>query len=294
MSQSRLVALRTKTRISSPRRLFVNLKKSSFVKNQEDVLLVKLASLSPLHVLTPISGFPASRLANCGLSGTSSLTNSCHSPILNLYSLNMTCVLLTIPSVRSPRTPRGLVSNSPQLQVRDLVYLVADKEVSGCDRYIVVSTEPPWCFVKKFSGSQLRASFYKVKLSECFPVPPSVVVSNHPGLPVYQYMDEEPLPLSPAAPAAPVQPPLSPPAPPELTTMPSDDEQSSSLASADTTLDVPFYIPSPVIIPEEPCTNVVATDQSSSSCPCSSPEPPCPRPQRQRRPPSYLNDYVRF
>ena len=41
---------------------------------------------------------------NCGLSGISSSTNSCHSPILNLYSPNMTCVLLTIPSARCPRT----------------------------------------------------------------------------------------------------------------------------------------------------------------------------------------------
>ena len=98
----------TRTRIPSPRRLFVNLKKSSFVKNQEDVLLVKVASLSPLYVLTPVSGFPAYRLANCGLSGTNSPMNSCHSPILSLYSLNMTCVLLTIPSARSPRTPVDL------------------------------------------------------------------------------------------------------------------------------------------------------------------------------------------
>ena len=147
--------------------------------------------------------------------------------------------------------------------------------------------------MKKFSGSQLRASSYKVKLSECFPVPPSVVVSNHPGLPVYQDTDKEPLPLAPAAPAAPVQPMLFPPAPPELTTVPSDDEQSSSLASTDTTLDVPFHIPSPAVAPEEPCTNV-ATDQTPISSPCSSPEPPGPRPQRQRRPPSYLTDYIRF
>ena len=33
---------------------------------------------------------------------------SCHCPILNLYSPNMTCVLLTIPSARCPRTPVDL------------------------------------------------------------------------------------------------------------------------------------------------------------------------------------------
>ena len=83
----------------------MNLKKSSFAKNQEDVQLVKLASLSPLHVLTPFSGLPAYRPANCGLSGTSSPMNSCHSLILNLYSPNMIFVPLTIHSARSPRTP---------------------------------------------------------------------------------------------------------------------------------------------------------------------------------------------
>ena len=134
------------------------------------------------------------------------------------------------------KNPLGLIPNSPPLQVGDIVYLVSDKDKSCArDRYIVVSTDLPWCFVKKFSGSQIRATSYKVKLSECYPVPPSVVVSNHPGPPVYQDKDEEPLPVAPAAPSAPVQPAFSPPAPPELTTGPSDDEQSPYLASADTT-----------------------------------------------------------
>ena len=239
---------------------------------------MKLASLSPLHVLTPAFGFPGYRLENCGLSGTSSPTNSCYSPILKLYSPNMNCV-----------------PNSPPLQVGDLVYLVSDKDKSRVrDRYIVVSIDPPWWFVKKFSDSQLRASSYKVKLFECFPVPPSVVVSNHPDPPAYQDKDEEPLSVTPAAPSTPVRPTLSPPAPPELTTVPSDDEQSPSLASADTTIDVPFHTPSSAFVPEQPCTSIVATDQSPSSSSCSPPEPPGPRSQRQRRPPSYLNDSVRF
>ena len=145
--------------------------------------------------------------------------------------------------------------------------------------------------MKKFSGSQLRASSYKVKLSECFPVPPSVEVSNHPGPPAYQDKDEEPLS---AAPYAPVRPTQSPPAPPELTTVPSDDEQSSSLACADTKIDAPFHTPSSAFLPEQLCTSIVATDQSTSSSPGSPPEPTGSRPQRQRRPPSYLNDSVRF
>ena len=108
MSQSRSGALRIRTRIPSPRRLYVNLRQSSLIKNQENVQLVKLASLSLLHNLTPVFGFLAYRPPNCGLSGTSSVTNSCHSRILNLYLANITCVPLTIPSVRNPRTPVDL------------------------------------------------------------------------------------------------------------------------------------------------------------------------------------------
>ena len=62
-------------------------------------------------------------------------------------------------------------------------------------------------------------------------MPPSFVVSNHPCPPVYQAKGEKPLPVAAAAPSVPVQPALSRPALPELTTAPSDDEQSSSLAS---------------------------------------------------------------
>ena len=256
-----------------------------------------LASLSPLQVLTPVSGLPAYRPANCGLSGTCSPTNICHSLILNLYPPNMIRVPLTIPSARSPRTPVDL----SQIHHHSKLEILSTSSQTRTSHVLVIAASlspptppppPPWCFAKKFSGSQPRASSYKVKLSECFPVPPSVVVSSHPGPPAYQDKDEELLPVAPTAPSSPVQPPLS---PPVLTTVPSDDEQSSSLARADTTLDsVPFHVPSPTFVPEEPCTNVVATDQSLSSSQWSSPEPPGPRLQRQRRPPSYLNDYVRF
>ena len=42
------------------------------------------------------------------------------------------------------KNPHGLASNSPQLQVGDLVYLVSDKNKSCArDCYIVVSTDPP-------------------------------------------------------------------------------------------------------------------------------------------------------
>lgn len=58
---------------------------------------------------------------------------------------------------------------SPDIKVGDLVYLYCDgSKHESRNRYIVTSINGEWCFIKKFSGKQLRASSYKVKLSECF------------------------------------------------------------------------------------------------------------------------------
>ena len=67
--------------------------------------------------------------------------------------------------------PQGPV---PPLQVGDLVYVKSDRDKSRArDRYIIVtgSIGGKWCFIKKFSGLQLRATSYKVKLAECYAVP---------------------------------------------------------------------------------------------------------------------------
>ena len=88
-------------------------------------------------------------------------------------------------SSEKSKNPRGLVPNTPSLYVGDIVYLISDKDKSrASDRYIVVSIDFPCCFVKKFSGSQLRATSYKVKLSERYATPPSVSVRSFwsPGL----------------------------------------------------------------------------------------------------------------
>ena len=61
---------------------------------------------------------------------------------------------------------------SDQLVVGDLVYLYADMDKTRAhSRYLVVSIDGEWCFIKKFIGSQLRSSSYKVKVSECYSVP---------------------------------------------------------------------------------------------------------------------------
>ena len=60
----------------------------------------------------------------------------------------------------------------PPLQVGDLIYVKSDRDKSRTRNcYIIVSIDGEWCFIKKFSGSQLRATSYKVKLAECYAVP---------------------------------------------------------------------------------------------------------------------------
>ena len=76
--------------------------------------------------------------------------------------------------------------------------------------------------------------------------------------------------------------------------MPSDEAQFLSSTFDDTTLDAPIGVPSGPVLQEEPSPSVTAPDQALPSCSSSPPETPGPRPQRQRKPPSYFNDYVRF
>ncbi|CAB3984112.1 Hypothetical predicted protein [Paramuricea clavata] len=60
----------------------------------------------------------------------------------------------------------------PTINVRDLVYLVAERDkTQPRSRYLVISVEDPWCVIKKFSGNQLRATSYKVKTTDCLIVP---------------------------------------------------------------------------------------------------------------------------
>ena len=76
--------------------------------------------------------------------------------------------------------------------------------------------------------------------------------------------------------------------------MPPDEDQFPSSTCDDTTLGAPIGVPSLPVLQEEPSTSVTDADQALPSYPSSPPETPGPRPQRQRKPPSYLNEYVRF
>ena len=102
---------------------------------------------------------------------------------------------------------------APAIHPGDLVYLIGDKHKSHArDRYLVSSVDGEWCFIKKFVGSTLRASSYKVKVSECFSVPshhfsqpPSVPDGSHSDVPEAEYT---PTPVAhPPTPPEPPEPP---------------------------------------------------------------------------------------
>ena len=85
----------------------------------------------------------------------------------------------------SEKSKLGLKSTRADqaIGVGDLIYLYGDRNKSQArNRYLVVSINGEWCFVKKFSGNQLRASSYKVKFSECYRVPvniqPNVILNE--------------------------------------------------------------------------------------------------------------------
>ena len=57
-------------------------------------------------------------------------------------------------------------------QVGDLVYISSDgSKTHARNRYLVVSVDGLWCHVRKFTGSQLHSTFYRVERSECYRVP---------------------------------------------------------------------------------------------------------------------------
>ena len=61
------------------------------------------------------------------------------------------------------------------ITVGDLVYLYSDRNKTRArDRYLVVEVTGPFCNIRKFVGSQLRSTSYRVKTSDCYRVPSEV------------------------------------------------------------------------------------------------------------------------
>ena len=73
------------------------------------------------------------------------------------------------------KCPKGTKPPLIDISVGDLVYLYQDKHKHRArDRYLVVSLDGVWCNIRKFTGSQLRQTSYRVKREECYKVPSTI------------------------------------------------------------------------------------------------------------------------
>ena len=80
------------------------------------------------------------------------------------------------PHSEKSKAPVAKSNLTARIAVGDLVYLYSDRNKTRArDRYLVVEVTGPFCNVRKFVGSQLRSTSYRVKMSECYRVPSEVV-----------------------------------------------------------------------------------------------------------------------
>ena len=78
------------------------------------------------------------------------------------------------------------------VDIGDNVYLYSDRDKSQPrSRYLVVSVDGEWCFVKKFNGNQLRSSSYKVEREECYLVPNDFSSLSHRHITTESTDDED-------------------------------------------------------------------------------------------------------
>ena len=174
---------------------------------------------------------------------------------------------------------------TPLIDVVDLVYLHSDRNKSpACDCYLVVAIDPPFCDIKKFIGSQLRSSSYRVKLTECFTVPSDLFDSLHAPRPCrgHDSDDED-------------DPDTTPHPPPSLPDIP-----YAISASAQHLSNTPRCVTPPA--PAFPADRIMGDTAAQPSCPVdpslekavvsADPDPPgLRRSSRTRRRPASFEDY---
>ncbi|KAK3096607.1 hypothetical protein FSP39_001634 [Pinctada imbricata] len=196
------------------------------------------------------------------------------------------------------KNPSGRVAIPPNTSVGDLVYLECDRnKLKGRDRHLVVARDGPWRDIRKFTGSQLRRTSYRVKDSECYVVPSNIEKPDRPSAYISSYSTESEeesdedhqevtniIPQPPTLPAAhpPTLPPAHPPTLPlaHLPTLPPAHP--------------PTLPPPPPSLPSIP--SVIGNPLSESECAFNDHHPDQSEETRQstrnRKPPRWLNDYV--
>ena len=85
------------------------------------------------------------------------------------------------PSSTRPKAPGKRPPMEYSFDVGDLVYFWANHEKTHVrDRYIVVGMTDGWCKTRKFTGSQLHANVYDIKVSDGYPVVPTILLGRNP------------------------------------------------------------------------------------------------------------------
>ncbi len=188
------------------------------------------------------------------------------------------------PHSEVSKTPSLKVSPDADIDIGDIVYLHTD----GCksrarDRYLVTGLDHHWCTIKKFAGSQLRKTSYRVKRSECSKAASNIVPTAILPLrtPRDASSDEEDTPETRP------HPPPDPPGIPLPLSTPPDDQPATPSLSTDS--------PDP---PDDQPSTDSPDPVSSHDEPPERPHPPSRRPGRStrsiahRKPPKRFDDYV--
>ena len=130
--------------------------------------------------------------------------------------------------------------------VGDLVYLFSDRNKTRArDRYLVVEVTGTFCNIRKFVGSQLRSTSYRVKTSDCYRVPSEVTdfrpstVNSDTDSSSDEALPAQPVPAPPSPPVIPSA--ISTPATQEVpdVNLPTDQYEPFEDSSPDPVLDSP-------------------------------------------------------
>ena len=180
------------------------------------------------------------------------------------------------PHSEKSKAPVAKTRPADRITVGDLVYLYSNRnKTRACDRYLVVEIDSAFCNVRKFVGSQLRSTSYRVKTSECYRVP-SEVADFRPSA----FKDDAD---SSADEAPPARPAPIPPPPPVIQSAISTPATQAVPGHADLTTSH-----------NEPCNTKSHPDPGGSSASDSDPDapPPSRRSTRERHPPARYDDFV--
>jgi hypothetical protein len=193
------------------------------------------------------------------------------------------------PYSEKSKAPKGKLAMPAVVGVGDLVYLHLDgNKLRARDRYLVVSIDNEWCYIRKFTGNQLRSTSYKVKRSECYMVlDQSPVLQSH--APGYSMDDElsEDEDLKATSKVPPSLPPEIPP-PPKPPHIP---QEISLPAQYDMCINMPEYDTDMQSSDTGQITEPVSHGDLQQPEGSDSTELPR-RSSRTRKPPKHLDDYV--